>query len=213
MVGHAAKPSFKDSAYEPVGLVHPSNRVSDDYDCGLTPTKEQGDGTRRDSISLNSAAHLNPRQSMSASPRPMPFPHADYASASAAAATIPSASQATSSTTKSHKANNSSWDLLAGIRKDFEDFDPRNAREAHLQFAQGDIPDNSVSLQVLVTCWHFPLNAICLVYTLLQLPPQCFNSNTLGVVHHTNRCHLMDSWDSICYKVSLRKAVAVNSAN
>jgi hypothetical protein len=41
-----------------------------------------------------------------------------------------------------------SWDLLAGIRKwehSYEEFDSRNASATHLQFAQGDIPQNRVS--------------------------------------------------------------------
>lgn len=140
MVGHAGKPSFKDAAYEPVG---PSS--SGEYSAGLSSTKEPIGDIRRDSVSINSTSYLNLRQSMSASPAPnMPFPHADYASASVAAATRPQ----TSAAGKSHKANNSSWDLLAGIKKDFEGFDPRNAREAHLQFAQGDIPNNTVSSQM-----------------------------------------------------------------
>lgn len=48
----------------------------------------------------------------------------------------------------------SSWDLLAGIRKfehSYEEFDTRNASEAHLAFAEGDIPSNGVSE---------PLNAV-----------------------------------------------------
>ena len=44
---------------------------------------------------------------------------------------------------------NASWDLLAGVRKfeqGYERFDSRNASEAHLQFADGDVPKNKVSL-------------------------------------------------------------------
>ncbi len=40
-----------------------------------------------------------------------------------------------------------SWDLLAGIRKwehSYEEFDSRNASATHLQFAQGDLPQNKV---------------------------------------------------------------------
>ena len=45
----------------------------------------------------------------------------------------------------------SSWDLLSGLRKfehEVETFDPRNAREAHLQFAEGDIPNNRVCIEL-----------------------------------------------------------------
>ena len=144
MVGHASKPSFKDaSSYEPVGLVHPSSRGSDEeFDDAFSPSKDPGESSRKDSMSLNSAAHLNPRSSMSSPLPAMPIPHADYASASASR---PPVSQASSAKFQTHKHNNSSWDLLAGIKKDYEEFDPRNAKEAHLQFAQGDIPDNTVS--------------------------------------------------------------------
>lgn len=50
---------------------------------------------------------------------------------------------------RSHLPRNSSWDLLAGIRTEYEEFDTRKASEAHLAFAQGDIPNNKVR----VTCW------------------------------------------------------------
>ena len=41
------------------------------------------------------------------------------------------------------------WDVLAGIRKwehSYEEFDTRNASATHLQFAQGDVPQNGVSV-------------------------------------------------------------------
>lgn len=50
---------------------------------------------------------------------------------------------------RSHLPRNSSWDLLAGIRNDYEEFDTRKASEAHLAFAQGDVPDNQVRAQVI----------------------------------------------------------------
>lgn len=43
----------------------------------------------------------------------------------------------------------SSWDILDGIKKfrhGYEEFDPKNASDAHLAFADGDIPKNKVSL-------------------------------------------------------------------
>lgn len=46
-----------------------------------------------------------------------------------------------------HHSGSSSWDLLAGIRKfehSYEEFDTRNASEAHLAFAEGDMPTNRV---------------------------------------------------------------------
>ncbi|KAI9432615.1 hypothetical protein F5148DRAFT_990343, partial [Russula earlei] len=41
----------------------------------------------------------------------------------------------------------SSWDLLGGARKigqAYEQFDPRNASEQHLAFADGDLPTTNV---------------------------------------------------------------------
>ncbi|KAG6844569.1 hypothetical protein H0H87_005911, partial [Tephrocybe sp. NHM501043] len=41
------------------------------------------------------------------------------------------------------RSRNSSWDLLAGIKKlehSYEEFDMRNASQAHLAYADGDIP-------------------------------------------------------------------------
>lgn len=42
------------------------------------------------------------------------------------------------------------WDLglVSGFRRlehEYEDFDPRNAKEAHLVYADGDLPKNKVS--------------------------------------------------------------------
>ena len=45
-------------------------------------------------------------------------------------------------------SRNSSWDIMAGIKKfehDYEEFDSRHASEAHLAFADGDLPKNRVS--------------------------------------------------------------------
>lgn len=45
-------------------------------------------------------------------------------------------------------SRNSSWDILDGIKKfkhEYEEFDPKNASETHLAFADGDIPKNKVS--------------------------------------------------------------------
>jgi hypothetical protein len=47
-----------------------------------------------------------------------------------------------------HNPRSSSWDLLGGARKineAYEQFDPRNASEQHLVFADGDLPNSKVS--------------------------------------------------------------------
>lgn len=103
-----------------------------------------------DSFSLHSAVPLAPRSGMNrvssdVPPMPaaapsgpvMPMAH-DYSKR-------PPLSQ--SSTGLSHRPGASSWDLLAGLRKfesDYEGYDARNAKEEHLRFAQGDMPNNKV---------------------------------------------------------------------
>lgn len=47
-----------------------------------------------------------------------------------------------------HNPRSSSWDLLGGARKfneAYEQFDPRNASEQHLVFADGDLPNSKAS--------------------------------------------------------------------
>lgn len=43
-----------------------------------------------------------------------------------------------------HSRSSGSWDLLGGIRHSYVDYDPRRASQAHLAFAEGDIPNNAV---------------------------------------------------------------------
>jgi hypothetical protein len=50
---------------------------------------------------------------------------------------------------RGHPSKNPSWDLLAGYRKfehSYEEFDTRKASEKHLVFADGDVPNTTVSL-------------------------------------------------------------------
>lgn len=52
------------------------------------------------------------------------------------------------------KSRNSSWDLLAGIKKiehSYEEFDSRNASQAHLVRADGDVPKSKVCVR-LASC-------------------------------------------------------------
>ncbi|KAG6880320.1 hypothetical protein C0992_011069 [Termitomyces sp. T32_za158] len=45
------------------------------------------------------------------------------------------------------RSRNSSWDLLAGIKKlehSYEEFDTRNSSQAHLVYADGDIPKSKI---------------------------------------------------------------------
>ncbi|KAI9511136.1 Mechanosensitive ion channel-domain-containing protein [Russula earlei] len=68
-----------------------------------------------------------------------------------------------------HSARNSSWDLLGGARKigqAYEQFDPRNASEQHLAFADGDLPNSK-----FVRFYQFLLNAsIVTRWTLFIVP-------------------------------------------
>ena len=50
---------------------------------------------------------------------------------------------------RGHPNKSPSWDLLAGYRKfehSYEEFDTRKASEKHLVFADGDVPNTTVSL-------------------------------------------------------------------
>jgi len=68
-----------------------------------------------------------------------------------------------------YSARNSSWDLLGGARKfgqAYEQFDPRNASEQHLVFADGDLPNSK-----FVRFYQFLLNAsIVTRWTLFIVP-------------------------------------------
>lgn len=51
-------------------------------------------------------------------------------------------------------SRNGSWDLLAGVRNGYEQFDSRNASESHLAFAEGDVPKNKVCVvQTWIMTW------------------------------------------------------------
>lgn len=66
-----------------------------------------------------------------------------------------------------HKPENnrtSSWDLLAGIKKlehSYEEFDSRNASQAHLAYADGDIPKNKVCHELGLILMY---SQTCIVY-------------------------------------------------
>ncbi|KAI0063682.1 hypothetical protein BV25DRAFT_1801709 [Artomyces pyxidatus] len=66
-------------------------------------------------------------------------------------------------------SRNSSWDLLAGVRKfesAYDQFDSRNASEQHLAFAEGDIPNTKIS-----RLYNYLLNAsIVTRWTLFIVP-------------------------------------------
>ncbi|KIL66205.1 hypothetical protein M378DRAFT_186034 [Amanita muscaria Koide BX008] len=59
-----------------------------------------------------------------------------------------------------------SWDVLSGLKKDYEAFDPRNAKEAYLVYADGDVPKNK-----LVKFYHFLLNLSVITRWFLFIVP------------------------------------------
>lgn len=74
-----------------------------------------------------------------------------------------------SSQTRPHNPRNSSWDLLAGVQKfehGYEEFDARKVSEAHLQFAEGDIPQNK-----LVRFYHYLLSFSIVTRWMLFIVP------------------------------------------
>ncbi|TDL26257.1 hypothetical protein BD410DRAFT_784344 [Rickenella mellea] len=128
--------------YEPVSLRHPD---------GKTPTAagfhQNIEGENEDAFSAHSMSPLTSQ----------PHRTTGYAPVSTQLPTQPAAlyrpgmphseSHLTNRPNGSHPTNsrNSSWDLLSGIKKfehEYEEFDSRNASEAHLQFADGDLPKN-----------------------------------------------------------------------
>ena len=53
-----------------------------------------------------------------------------------------------------------SWDLLGGIKKleqSYEQFDARNASQAHLIYAEGDTPKNKVILLLPLLLYYPPI--------------------------------------------------------
>ncbi|RPD63790.1 hypothetical protein L227DRAFT_496301 [Lentinus tigrinus ALCF2SS1-6] len=67
------------------------------------------------------------------------------------------------------QSRNASWDLLAGMRKfeqGYEQFDSRNASEAHLAFADGDIPKNKFA-----RFWNYLINVSIVTRWMLFIVP------------------------------------------
>ncbi|KAG6917310.1 hypothetical protein DXG01_002968 [Tephrocybe rancida] len=67
------------------------------------------------------------------------------------------------------KSRNSSWDLLAGIKRlehSYEEFDMRNASQAHLVYADGDIPKSK-----LVRFYNYLLNVSIVTRWILLIVP------------------------------------------
>ncbi|KAG8685940.1 hypothetical protein FRC11_009802 [Ceratobasidium sp. 423] len=105
--------------------------------------------------------------------------------------------------TRPHHPRNQSWDFLSGITKDIDGYDTRNATEAHLQFAEGDIPKNRLvrfytyllNLSI-VTRWFLyvvPVVALLWIPGILQITT-FHNSNIWGV-----QLKWWSIWFTVCW--------------
>ncbi|CUA66917.1 putative MscS family protein C1183,11 [Schizosaccharomyces pombe 972h-] [Rhizoctonia solani] len=105
--------------------------------------------------------------------------------------------------TRPHHPRNQSWDFLSGITKDIEGFDTRNASQAHLQFAEGDIPKNGLvrfytyllNLSI-VTRWFLyivPVVALLWIPGILQITT--FHDSAIWSVH----LKWWSIWFTVCW--------------
>lgn len=161
---------YRSGEYERIALGHPGSEESGHQSNPFNSTSlDLGD--QPDAFSMHSTTPLTPpvaspgtyppmptnrNVSGGGSVEGMPLPH-DYASRGRAGGVPPGAmrpqvsQQTTAATgmsgpTRAHRSH-SSWDLLDSFRKmeqEYEEFDTRHARKAHLRFAKGDMPDNKV---------------------------------------------------------------------
>ena len=144
-----------DSEYQQVALHHADDHTPNTAVFGRghqTHYDSSTMGAHRpaDSLSLHSNTPLAPQQTYQHMP-PMPGTHStdsavitkDFSSGSTPARPYGAGTDST--------RPNSSWDLLAGIRKfehEYSEFDTRNATQPHLRFADGDVPKNKVCCSV-----------------------------------------------------------------
>ncbi|KAG8747159.1 hypothetical protein FRC10_002208 [Ceratobasidium sp. 414] len=96
---------------------------------------------------------------------------------------------------------NSSWGVLAGIEKNIDGFDTRNATEAHLQFAEGDTPKNR-----LARAYHYLLNFSIITRWILYIVPVLALLWIPGIVQLTtvpkaNIWSVLLEWWSIWFSV------------
>ena len=102
-----------------------------------------------------------------------------------------------------HNPRNSRWDLLGGARKfvqAYEQFEPRNASEQHLFFADGDLSNSKVSYLRFFDAHGSEIQALLLsVCLLLPISSEHINRDTMDVVHHPCLGQYLDPWDSRHY--------------
>ncbi|KAG8689992.1 hypothetical protein FRC08_010714 [Ceratobasidium sp. 394] len=96
---------------------------------------------------------------------------------------------------------NPSWDLLAGIGRDIQGFDTRNASLVHLQFAEGDMPKNR-----LVRLYNYLLNLSIISRWILYIIPVLGLLWIPGIIQLTavpkaNMWSVLLKWWSIWFSV------------
>lgn len=99
-----------------------------------------------------------------------------------------------------HSTRNPSWDLLSGIKRfehGYEEFDSRNASEAHLAFADGDMPNNKVRdfPDVLVVGLK-SISSVQIVVQILPLPFERFYRHSLVSIYCASSGDPLDTGNS-----------------
>jgi hypothetical protein len=129
--------------YDRVGLRHPGDSSPESAEHSTHDIRTIR--TVRSSMSIDSNSPLNPTLGQSTTYPPR---HVQIAPDSGPPPG-PSMPEPNVSGKMGHGSRNASWDLLAGFR-DFEagygQYDSRNASEAYLAFAEGDIPQNKAGI-------------------------------------------------------------------
>jgi len=111
---------------------------------------------------------------------------------------------------RGHTGKNPSWDLLAGYKKfehSYEEFDTRKASEKHLVFADGDVPNTTVS--VVPFEWRrrsHTQSVPQIVRPNLPLSFERFNHHSLVYFYRAFACHPLDPWYSPLYIRSQRSS-------
>jgi hypothetical protein len=79
------------------------------------------------------------------------------------------------------------------FEQDYEGFDSRNASEAHLAFADGDIPKNKVCTSTFVHVAFQLTCLLCVALSTIQLPVECLYRDTLDSLHRPGNDDIVDT--------------------
>ena len=156
-------PLGRSQGYGPVGIQHP-----DEDKPGLSSRRTSYDTTREGDYDAKSYASTTPLGDPPSYP-PLPNKHVHMPDGGSHHQHIDGLPYSSSSQSRPHNSRDSSWDLLAGVHKfehGYQEFDTRKVSETHLQFAEGDIPQNR-----LVRFYHYLLSfSIVTRWTLFIVP-------------------------------------------